>query len=437
MLQPTLCAQLSRRRALDALLSSPTVLQDWFAPMRRALERVRFSDALFGALPMAAFALSGGLRHLLAARSLREHLQSLLHLETSHELPPIARSTWADALASSTRRDVLRSGLAQLTALAQQALPDQLAHLEGLGNRPVVATDATYQTESTHYRPEYVTEGGQDNPKGHLLLSSYDLRRAIALSVHVATQSMGEMRVLKQALLDPSSPLQLRRAVHVVDRAFIDGRFWDQCLRQYQSTVITRMKSSLNYTVVRPREVAATPTNRGVTHDFEITLQCSHSAWRLIGFTAPDGTLYEYVTNDLQLPAGVVAFLYHRRWDKEKYYDCFKNDLAGAKAWGKREVAIEQQALLGMMTVTLTRLFLQRRQEDLGLSVPDETQKAKHALKRRALSESETAIPLLAQWTYLSKLTRQLWRFLKNCFAKKHDPGLYKRQLEPLLRGYL
>jgi hypothetical protein len=133
----------------------------------------------------------------------------------------------------------------------------------------------------------------------------------------------------------------------------------------------------------------------------------------------------------------VVAFLYHRRWDKEKYYDCFKNDLAGDKAWGKSPVAIEQQALLGMATSILTRLFLMRRQADLALPLPDATQNRKHEKKRASYAQSDQGILLRAQWPNLSKISRQVWRFLRHCFTAKHEPALYTRQLEPLLRAYL
>lgn len=44
----------------------------------------------------------------------------------------------------------------------------------------------------------------------------------------------------------------MQRAIHVVDRAFIDGRFWDQQFKLYRSTVITRMKSVLKYTCIIP-----------------------------------------------------------------------------------------------------------------------------------------------------------------------------------------
>ena len=42
----------------------------------------------------------------------------------------------------------------------------------------------------------------------------------------------------------------------------------------------------------------------------------------------------------------------------EKYFDNYKTDMANSKAWGKSPVAIEQQALLGLVTHLLMRLFL-------------------------------------------------------------------------------
>ena len=49
----------------------------------------------------------------------------------------------------------------------------------------------------------------------------------------------------------------------------------------------------------------------------------------------------------------MIAYLYHRRWDEEKYFDNFKNDMGNAKAWGKSKVAIKMQALIGMITFIL------------------------------------------------------------------------------------
>lgn len=428
----------SHRRHATQIFSSGTVLEEWFSPMTKILERNRFSDAPFKALPMAPFILSGCLRQILATSSLREYVQTLFHLDTSQTQAPIARSTWSDALASMGRRNVLRPAVVQLVELARITLPDLLAHVEGISSREVIATDATYQSESAHYDPHYPNaDGGDDNQKGHMLLSHFDVRHGIALAVTTETRSLGEMRVLKREEANGLNWLQTKRAIHVVDRAFIDGRFWDKQFKLYASTVITRMKSVLNYSVIKENDVAINSSNEGVLYDRTVTLQSSKGTWRLIGFHSPNGIDYEYLTNDQELLPGVVAFLYHRRWDKEKYYDCFKNDLAGSKAWGKSPVAIEQQALLGIVTTILTRLFLMRRQTELALLQPDATQNKKHQKKQASHAQSGKGILLRALWHNLSKISRQVWRFLKNCFTRQHDPALYTRQLEPLLRCYL
>ncbi len=115
---------------------------------------------------------------------------------------------------------------------------------------------------------------------------------------------------------------------------------WDYYQNKYQSTVITRMKSVLSYTEVSERQVAKIPCNDNIQYDNVIEAKFSKKAWRLIGFVADDGTKYEYLSNDFNLEPGVIAFLYYRRWDEEKYFDTFKNDLAGKKAWGKSTIAI-------------------------------------------------------------------------------------------------
>ncbi|MEY2838772.1 MAG: hypothetical protein RJB60_1071, partial [Pseudomonadota bacterium] len=351
--------------------------------------------------------------------------------------PPIARSTWSDALSSPKRCAVLRQASAKLTAHAQSILPDRLAHLQSsLGNRAVIATDATYLGESAHYQPQYQGSGGTDNQKGHMVLSHFDIRAGIPLSATVQTQSMGEMRVLKQSCEIDLSPLNTKRAIHVVDRAYIDGSFWDQRLKKYASTVITRLKSTMIYAITHNNPVPDTTMNQGVLSDQQVQLKCSQYPWRLIEFRAPNGELYQYITNDLKLPAGEAAFLYHRRWDKEKYYDCIKNSLPNAKAWGKSSIAIEQQILMAMVTVILTTVFLHQHAHVLGFCT-SKTQAHKHQAKQAEHQKSTIAVSLRTSWHQLSQIPRQIWRFLKNCFACTHEPSLYKRQLAPILEKYI
>ena len=443
-----------RAEPLTQSLLQDTVLNDWFQPMHNALEKVRYSDAIFQSLPMVSFTLLGGLRQLLSIPTLREHVQTLFHLDSSATHVPVPRSTWSDALGSPTRRTILRQAIDHLVTFARPMLTDKLAGVEGIGQRPVLAIDATYQTESSHFTRVLPEEGGNDNQKGHMLLTYYDMRAGIPVHVHTETASMGEMRVLKEASCESTDWSRCRGAIYVVDRAFIDGRYWNERKAQVNATVITRLKSTLVYTPIHSREVQTLVCNEHVISDTTIELACAQCAWRRIEWRSPEGIVYEYLTNDFSLEPGVVAFLYYRRWDEEKYFDGFKNDLANAKAWGKKAVAIEQQALLGMMTYILTQLFLQRRFTELELSQGDQTQSRKQTQKvecyltqsdREAINgdKDESEEPVLyydayrAFYAQLSKITRQVWRFLKNCFREKSSLGFYQRQLKPLLMGYL
>ncbi len=348
---------MTNRRAdsLTHSLLQETVLHEWFQPMQQAFDKVRFSDRIFQSLPMMSYVLLGGLRQLLSIDTLREQVQTLFHWDVSAERLPVPRSTWSDAMGSRTRRDLLRQATHHLVGLAQETLMDKFSGLVGIAQRPIVAIDATYQTESSHYVRILPTEGGNDNQKGHMLLTYYDLRRGIPVNVKTETASMGEMRVLKADEPEAMDWSRVRQAIYVVDRAFMDGAYWDERKRSLHATVITRMKSILVYTRRGPREVATLPCNEKVLSDDEIALQCAKQPWRLIEWLSPEGITYRYLTNDFSLEPGVVAFLYYRRWDEEKYFDNFKNDLANSKAWGKSPVAIEQQALMGLMTYILTQ----------------------------------------------------------------------------------
>lgn len=448
----------------DALLQE-TVLSEWFEPMANAFEKVRFSDAIFQSLPMTSFCLLGGVRQLLAIDTLREQIQMLFHWQENAEQVPVPRSTWSDAMSSPTRRNILRQAMSYLVTTARAVLPNKYAGLEGIGERPIQAIDATYQEESSHYARVLPVEGGNDNQKGHMLLTYYDLRQGIPLNVRTETASMGEMRVLKHQDDNERDWSRCRNAIYVVDRAFIDATYWDERKDALKATVITRMKSGLVYTIGEKRKVSESVANENVLVDHIIQLNCSKQPWRLIQWLSPDGIVYEYLTNDFSLEPGVVAFLYYRRWDEEKYFDSFKNDLANAKAWGKSPIAIEQQALMGMMTYLLTQLFLQRRYQELNLTTGDTTQAAKQDRKveqylrqkeermdtehegvgdeDRNEDKNEEVVELRyydayrAFYAHLSKITRQVWRFLKNCFHRKSSLALYQRQLRPLLIKYL
>jgi hypothetical protein len=438
------CAYLTREKImplrsdkLTKLLLDDTVLEKWFRPMTNALEKVRYSEKIFKALPMPAFILFGCLRQLRSICSLREQIQDLFHLDPEASKLPVARSTFSDAMASAQRNAILAKAAPDLVQQAQNILSDKLAGVKGLGERGVYAIDATYQTESSRYFRVLPKEGGEDNQKGHMLLTYYDVRRGIPTHVITETSSMAEIRCLKEEGPSAFNWSAVKNSIFVVDRAFIDSSYWNEKKKKLKITVITRLKSKMNYSVLKSREVSEDICNESVLSDREIQLGLSKEPWRLIQWQSAEGEIYEYITNDLSLDPGVVAFLYYRRWDEEKYFDNFKNDLSNEKAWGKSPIAIKQQALLGMVSYILTRIFLKDQHEELGLAEGDTTQKKKHEIRRLDYIENGIGDAYRAFYSNASKITRQVWRFLSNCFREKSCQALYDRQLKPLLENYL
>ena len=428
---------MSKRLAnLQSLLLNDTVLNKWFLPLQKALDKVRYSRQQFSVLSAEFFILLGCLRQLQGTKILREQIQSLFDLDEKAETVPLARSTWSDALASNSRCKILKQAADVLVTAAREELPDRFSGIDELGTRAIFAIDASYQEESSHYQPLYPGEGGTDNKKGHMNMTTYDMRAGIAVNSTTETVSIDEMRFIKEVWTASHWTCQ-KNAIYVVDRAFIEARYWDQRKAKYGATVITRMKSTFKYQVVEEMAVAGTAVNEGVIWDKKIQLNSSKKVWRLIQFVSPDGKVYEYLSNDFTLSPGMIAFLYHRRWDEEKYFDNYKTDMANAKAWGKSPIAIEQQALLALVTHLLMRLFLHRKGLELGLEEDHQTQQKRHEKKENAYCIDWKGCYNRAFFKKLSKITKQAWRFLKNNFLKKSAPGLFERKLRPILMAYL
>lgn len=425
-----------RSKEVYSSLMDKTVFSEFFAPAVNALGRVRYAAGRFLSLPMEDFCAFGCLRHLMGIDTLREQIQQLFHLTDTVKMP-VARSTYSDALCSERRLEILEQSVKLLAKQAQALLPDRLADIPGLDDRAIYAVDGSYQHESAHYRRSAPKHGGEDNPKGHMMLAFFDVRMGAPVAVEMETRNYHEMRVLKEYGQKEDSLLRERHALWVVDRAYVDMPFWDNQHRRLRQTVITRLKDNL---VIEARKALAFDSdklNEGVLSDEEVTLKASKARWRLIQYQTPDGNSFEFLTNEMDLAPGVVAFLYLRRWDEEKCFDTWKNDFASGKAWSKSRTGLAAQAWLAIMTSLLLLMFVQRHQNRWQIGDEKSLKKQSDRIDQKYIKEGQR-IPWYAFfYRAVSKVSRQVIRFLKNCFCKKASQRLYERQLRPMLMGYL
>lgn len=416
-------------------LTHNTVLGDLVSPVAHALQYVRFKDGVFPAIDMNDFITLGVFRHLQASNSLREMVQQLMHLNESTRAP-VSRSTFSDALASKHRLKVLSAIQAPLLKYAQDVLPDRLAQFTQLEKRPVLAIDGTYQHESAHYKRCTPSQGGEDNPKGHVLLSFYNVRLGCPCDVAIETFNRHEMAVLQSYGKQDQAMTHSRDALWLVDRAFVDGAYWDGLKDQLNATMITRMKNNLLYDVELNLKVDDSDINEGVITDRKITLNSATKPWRLIHYRSVNGKEVEFLTNEFSLEPGLIAFLYSRRWEEEKCFDTWKNDFSQAKAWGKSPVAIENQSRLAIITSILVAVLIQNKAGKFG--VEDEKSLHKQLQRHDQISDTtdrpDWSIPM---FRHITKLTRQVIRFLRFNLHKTTSHKLYESQLWPMLLKYL
>lgn len=119
----------SRIALLIQTLTLNTVLGELIAPALLALEtKSRENCDWFRSISMADFVTLGVLRHLKSVTTLRAIVQELGHMVEDVEQPPVARSTWSDAMASKRRLRVLHEVRKALLTVVIQLCPDRLRH---------------------------------------------------------------------------------------------------------------------------------------------------------------------------------------------------------------------------------------------------------------------------------------------------------------------
>lgn len=170
-----------------------------------------------------------------------------------------------------------------------------------------------------------------------------------------------------------------------------------------------------------------------------MTLSSSKVTWRIVTYKSPEGDLFEYLTNNFDLEPGVIAFLYFRRWDEEKCFDTWKNDFSLKKAWCKDTMGIYNQTLFAILTSVLLAIFMNKYQDKWQIG-------DKKALDKQNKRSNDILLDVYKDrkdkrcirwlhscYRHVSKISKQVIRFFKNCFHKKGTEKLYEKQLRPLL----
>jgi hypothetical protein len=327
------------------------------------------------------------------------------------------RANYFVALQSERRRDLARE--VNLRLLAAAVLPDRLAQISELQNYQCFALDGHWHQAATH-DPRH---DGVKMAVGHFY--SLDLRghqlRHLAVGEGLHEHDMSVLKRLKPSGLRQAVP-KGKRVLIVYDKAGIDFDFWKRCRHECAVYFISRVKEGMVYDWIESRMLDHRDArNRGVSEDRVIVTREGHRM-RIVCYADPaSGQTYEFLTNELDLPAGVIAELYRRRWDVEKVFDEIKNKLGEKKAWGTSLVAKGAQGQLVALTHNLLLIYEARLEREHGVSnTAEEERRAQRMAEagRTARRAGRAISPLLASARRATQRSLKFVRWLRHALRE-------------------
>ncbi len=231
------------------------------------------------------------------------------------------------------------------------------------------------------------------------------------------------------------------KVIHAYDPAIIDYREWYKWKRGNGVYIITVEKSNSAFMALGINEWDTTDKrNAGVISD-ELVGTSNGVSIRRIGYVDPvAGTRYSFLTTEMTLPPGVIAFIYKIRWNIEKVYDEFKNTFSQQQAWGKSSTSKSQQALFITLAHNLLVLLEHRLEVDEG--IVDEKVRRKHAKCiaagiEQARTENRTPNILVEKLSRVTQRSQQFIRWLRLGLTINPSWEYSVDQLRPLMQKYL
>jgi Transposase DDE domain/Domain of unknown function (DUF4372) len=270
----------------------------------------------------------------------------------------ISRNTLANA--NSTRPWAVFADLAQhLIGIARPLYADDPLGKEfkSLMGATVYALDSTtidLCLSLFAWAPFRVTKAAI---KLHTLI---DLRGSIPSFIHISDGKMHDVRVLDQL---SAQGLLEAGAYYVMDKAYVDfGRLYQ--LNTARAFFVTRAKENLQYETVRRKAVN---TLTGLRRDHQIRLTGTVSCKRypdilrrIVYFDEDTGKTFEFLTNNLTLPALTICALYKQRWQIELFFKWIKQHLRIKSFFGTSENAVKTQIWVAISTYVLIAIVKKR-----------------------------------------------------------------------------
>jgi len=376
----------------------------------------------------------GVTRVLLAVQSGRDLLQRLALLrETCPE-----RSNFFEALKSNRRLGMVEDVGERLRQRFARSLPDALAEFPALDDFDVYAADGHSHSHAVHDAPVDGTK--------LVITHLYALNLRNGWHSHLGMCRVKErgnhhdMAVLKSL---PPALLRLgakrgRKVIHVYDRAGLDFGQWYRWKQGSGIYFISRMKDTVVLSVKVAKEFdSSDPINANVLSDEIVTPATSNQPLRRIRFYDVSGQVtYEFLTNEMTLPPGLIAHLYKMRWNIEKKFDVFKNKLHENKAWASSETAKCMQAQFLCLASNLLLLLEHHIETKENLRNEAEMIRRKKRLDAAIKSSAKIGQTLPLALRKLQQMTQHSVKFIRWVAALLFCPIPWNQAINSLRASY-
>lgn len=183
-----------------------------------------------------------------------------------------------------------------------------------------------------------------------------DLRGNIPTFVLVSTAKMHDVLALDDLPIEQGS-------FYLLDKGYIDyGRLYN--INQAGAFFVTRLKDNAQYRVVSSNQV---DKDTGLRCDQIIKLCGAKSSeaypdrLRKVSYRDPEtGDRYEFLTNNIDIPALVIAQLYKQRWQVELFFKWIKQHLRIKAFYGTSENAVRIQVWTALSAYLLLAIAKKR-----------------------------------------------------------------------------
>lgn len=368
-------------------LPSPTLHDRFYHPVALALSRA-IPTRLCHDYSDWHYLQSGVGRIIESSRSGREWVQLFNALIAN----AISVGNFFKALNSNRRLSLLEEiaeDVRQQTHQQAGCRRDPFAAHPELAGYVIYATDGHSHGASAHEEPI----GGQKRSVTHLF--SLNLRTHTLAHLALTQPQQGKKKEHELSTIKRKGGHVLRvrtpkgaKVIHAYDPAITDYPEWYKWKHGHGIYIITREKVSSALMIIGQRDWdRQDPRNTGVLSDESVGPSNGVSMRRIRYQDPASGEIYTFLTNEFDLPPGLIVLIYRLRWDVEKVFDEIKNKLGQQKAWGKSQAAKQQQALFITLAHNLL-LFLELTLE-AEEGIIDE--KVRHKQQERLNQEAQRA----------------------------------------------